>query len=71
MIRHTVELGKSRRLIFFRAVITASRPNKIEFQMMKAKLRLPAILESELNDNDGGVEVKHELDLLGSLFFAE
>jgi len=54
-------LGKSRRLIFFGIVIAANRPNKIEWQMMKAKLRLPAILELELNDTDEGVRVKHEL----------
>ena len=54
-------LGKSRRLIFYGIVITANHPNKIEWQMMKAKLRLPAILELELKDTDKGVRVKHEL----------
>jgi len=54
-------LGKKRRLIFFAAVITAKCPNKIEWQMMKANLRLPAILELELNDIDEGVALKHKL----------
>jgi len=54
-------LGKNRRLIFYGIVITASYPNKIEWQMMKAKLPLPAILELELNDTNEGVRVKHEL----------
>jgi len=54
-------LGKKRRLTFFAAVITASYPNKIEWQMKKAGLRLPAIVELELNDTDEGVRLKHEL----------
>jgi len=54
-------LGENRRLTFLAAVITASHPNKIEWQMMKAKLRLPAVVELELNDIDEGVRLKHEL----------
>jgi len=65
-------LGKNRRLRFFAVVITASRPNKIEWQMKKAKLRLPAVVELELNDTNAGVRLKHELRIgysgIGSVF---
>jgi hypothetical protein len=54
-------LGKNRRLTFFAIVITASYPHKIEWQMKKAKLRLPAVVELELNDSNEGVILKHEL----------
>ena len=54
-------LGKSRRLTFFAIVITANRPNKIEWQMMKWNLRLPAIVELHLTDSNEGVYLKHEL----------
>ena len=54
-------LGKARRLTFFAVVITANRPNKIEWQMKKAGFRLPAIVELELNDTDEGVRLKHEV----------
>jgi len=56
-------LGRNRRLTFFAIVITADRPNKIEWQMKKFGLRLPAIVELELIDTDNGVELKHELRL--------
>jgi hypothetical protein len=54
-------LGKNRRLTFFAIVITANYPHKIEWQMKKAKLRLPAVVELELNDSNEGVILKHEL----------
>ena len=54
-------LGKTRRLTFNATVIKANRPNKIEWQMIKAKLRLPAVVELALNDTDEGVYLKHEL----------
>jgi len=54
-------LGKNRRLTFSAVVITADRPNKIEWQMKKAGLRLPAVVELELHDSDEGVRLKHEL----------
>ncbi|MCL2578526.1 MAG: hypothetical protein FWE32_00670 [Oscillospiraceae bacterium] len=54
-------LGIDRRLTFFAVVIDAERPNKIKWQMMKAKLRIPAVLELTLRDTDGGVRVKHAL----------
>ena len=54
-------LGKNRRLTFFAIVITANFPNKIEWQMTKAGLRLPAIVELELYDSDEGIKLKHEL----------
>jgi len=54
-------LGKNRRLTFFAVVIAASSPNKIEWQMKKANLRLPAIVELELNNTIAGVRLKHEL----------
>jgi len=54
-------LGKNRRLTFHAVVITANYPNKIEWQMIKAKVRLPAIVELELTDTDEGVQLKHEL----------
>ena len=53
--------GKNRRLTFYGIVITANHPNKIEWQMMKANLRLPAVLELELIDSNEGVRLKHEL----------
>jgi len=54
-------LGATRRLTFFAVVITATRPNEIEWQMKKMKLRLPAVVELRLNDTDKGVKLKHEL----------
>jgi len=54
-------LGKNRRLTFYAKVITANRPNKIEWQMMKWKFRLPAIVELGLRNFDDGVKLKHEL----------
>ena len=54
-------LGKSRRLTFHAVVITSNRPNKIEWQMKKAGVRLPAVVELELSDTDEGVKLKHEL----------
>jgi len=54
-------LGKNRRLTFYAVVITANHPNKIEWQMKKAGLRLPAIVELELHDTDEGIRLKHEL----------
>jgi len=64
-------LGKDRHLTFHAVLITAKNPNKIEWQMMKAKLRLPAVVELELNDSDEGVKLKHELRIgysgIGSL----
>ncbi|MCL2563880.1 MAG: hypothetical protein FWE08_07590 [Oscillospiraceae bacterium] len=65
-------LGKNRRLTFFAVVITANRPNKIEWQMKKANLRLPAVVDLELNDTDAGIRLKHELRIgysgIGKLF---
>jgi len=64
-------LGNTRRLTFNAMVITAQHPNKIEWQMMKAKLRLPAVVELELADSYEGVRLKHELRIgysgIGSL----
>ena len=54
-------LGKNRRLTFFAVVTTANAPSKIEWQMIKAKMRLPSVVEFELNDSDEGVRLKHEL----------
>jgi hypothetical protein len=54
-------LGENRRLTFFAIVKTATHPNRIEWQMMKAKMRLPAVVELELFDTDEGVSLKHEL----------
>jgi len=54
-------LGENRRLTFSAVVVTANRPNKIKWQMKKAKLRLPAVVEFELNDSDEGVKLRHEL----------
>ena len=54
-------LGKNRRLTFHAIVVTSSYPNKIEWQMMKAGIRLPAIVELELSDSDEGIKLKHEL----------
>jgi hypothetical protein len=54
-------LGENCRLTFYAAVVTANHPNKIEWQMIKAGIRLPAIVEIELNDADDGIKLKHEL----------
>jgi len=54
-------LGKPRRLTFHAVVVTAETPNKIEWQMKKAGLRLPAIVELTLHDSDEGIKLKHEL----------
>jgi len=54
-------LGKNRRLTFFAVVVTANRPNKIEWQMRKAGFRLPAVVELELQNSGQGVKLKHEL----------
>jgi len=54
-------LGKNRRLTFSAVVIVASHPNKIVWQMKKAGLRLPAVVELSLRDTDDGVSLKHEL----------
>ena len=54
-------LGKNRRLTFTAVVVTANRPNKIEWQMVKAGLRLPAFVELALCDSDDGIKLKHEL----------
>ena len=54
-------LGKDRRLTFYALVITAIPSHKIEWQMKKAGLKLPAVVEFELNDTDDGVKLKHEL----------
>jgi len=54
-------LGKNRRLTFFAVVITANYPNKIEWQMKKAKIRLPAVVALELKNSDEGVRLKHQL----------
>jgi hypothetical protein len=54
-------LGKPRRLTFHAVVVTAQAPNKIEWQMKKAGLRLPAIVELALHDSDEGIKLKHEL----------
>lgn len=54
-------LGKNHRLTFNAVVVSANRPNKIEWQMKKAGFRLPAIVELELFDSDEGIKLKHEL----------
>jgi hypothetical protein len=54
-------IGKHRRLTFFAVVVTANRPNIIEWQMKKAGLRLPAVVTLELRDSEEGIELKHEL----------
>jgi hypothetical protein len=54
-------IGKNRRLSFFAVVITANRPNKIEWQMKKMGLRLPAFVVLELCDSPEGIKLKHEL----------
>jgi len=54
-------LGKNRRLTFNAVVITADAPNKIEWQMKKVGIRLPAIVELSLADSSDGVLLKHEL----------
>jgi len=54
-------LGKNRRLAFFAIVITANHPNKIEWQMKKAGLKLPAVVALEVHDSDEGIKLKHEL----------
>ena len=56
-------LGSNHRLTFKAITVTANRPNKIEWQMMKAGLRLPAIVNFELFDSDDGLRLKHELRL--------
>ena len=65
-------LGENRRLTFFAVVITANRPNKIEWQMKKAGFRLPAVVELNLQDSDDGVKLKHETRIgylgIGKLF---
>ena len=54
-------LGKGRRLTFNAIVTLANRPNKIEWQMIKAGIRLPAFVELELHDSPDGIKLKHEL----------
>ena len=54
-------LGKNRRISFYAVVITSNRPNKIEWQMKKAGIRLPAVVEIQFNDTDKGIMIKHEL----------
>ena len=54
-------IGKDRRLSFHAIVITSNRPNTIEWQMRKAGVPLPAVVELGLSDIDGGVKLKHEL----------
>jgi len=54
-------LGKNLRLTFHAGVITANHPSKIEWQMIKAKMRLPAVVELSLHDTIEGVRLKHEL----------
>jgi len=54
-------IGKNHRLVFHAIVITAARPNKITWQMMKAGLRLPAKVTLELKDSLEGIKLKHEL----------
>ena len=54
-------IGKGRRLTFDAVVTIANRPNKIEWQMIKAGLRLPAYVELELNNSPGGINLMHTL----------
>ena len=54
-------LGEGRRLTFNAVVTIASHPNKIEWQMIKAGLRLPAYVELELNNLPDGINLKHTL----------
>jgi len=54
-------LGKNRRLTGYAIVKTATRPNRIEWQMKKAGIRLPVVVELELSDSHEGVRLKHEL----------
>ena len=65
-------LGKDRRLTFHALVVSAIPSHKIEWQMKKAGLKLPAIVEFELNDTNEGLALKHELRIgfsgIGRLF---
>ena len=56
-------IGTSRRLTFSAVVTTASRPNKIVWQMKKAGVRLPAFVTLELADSPQGVCLRHELKI--------
>jgi len=54
-------LGENRRLTFLAVVVTANYPNKIEWQMVKSGVRLPAFVELELHNLNDGIRLKHEL----------
>ena len=56
-------LGPNHRIRFRGLVVTAERPRKIAWQMVKAGVRLPAFLELELHDAPEGLLLKHELRL--------
>ena len=56
-------LGKSHRLVFNAVVITAERPHKITWQMIKARIRLPAKVTLELIDSADGVKLEHKLQI--------
>jgi predicted N-acyltransferase len=53
--------NNNHRLTFNAIVTTANHSNKIEWQMQKAKIRLPAVVELQLDDINEGIQLKHEL----------
>jgi len=55
------KIGPKYRLSFHAVVLTATRPNRIVWQMIKAGIHLPAYLELRLIDSSDGVVVEHEL----------
>ena len=56
-------LGKNLRLTFNAVVITAERPSKITWQMIKVGVRLPAFVTLELQNLPVGVQVRHQLKI--------
>ena len=54
-------LGENRRLTFHAIVTRADYPNKIEWQMRKIGICLPAFVTLELENDDEAVRLKHEL----------
>jgi len=55
------KIGPDRRLKFHAIVITATRPNRIIWQITKAGIWMPAYLELRLIDSTDGVVIEHEL----------
>jgi hypothetical protein len=54
-------LGKNRRLTFNAVVTKADKPSLIEWQMIKAGVRLPAFVALKLHDAPEGIKLTHEL----------